>query len=119
MAKIFHLRNASTEALRRRKLRLLSRLAVPADAIRASCVDQYLTCGKSKCRCQRGFKHGPFHYLVQSVHTGTMRKFLLKTIDLQAQARAAVDAYAGFQERMEELSQINTELLRRGEVLKD
>jgi hypothetical protein len=28
-----------------------------------SLVKQYVVCGKSGCRCQRGEKHGPLHYL--------------------------------------------------------
>ena len=117
MAKIFSVRNSATTALQRRKAALLAGLCVPADAVRASCVEQYLTCGKSNCRCQRGHKHGPFHYLVQCLHTGKTRKFLLKTFAQKKQARDAVAGYVRFQDGLEELSQINTELLRRGEVL--
>jgi hypothetical protein len=46
-----------------------------------------------------------------------VRKFLLKTVVQKEQAQAATSAYVQFQTRVEELSQINTELLRRGEVL--
>ncbi len=28
-----------------------------------SLVEQYVTCGKSGCRCTRGQKHGPLYYL--------------------------------------------------------
>jgi len=28
-----------------------------------SLVEQYVTCGKSGCRCRRGQKHGPLYYL--------------------------------------------------------
>lgn len=117
MAKRFRFQNLSTAALRTRKKVLLAHLIVPAEAVRASCVQQYLTCGKANCRCRRGHKHGPFHYLVQCVHTGNTRKFLLKTDAQKQQARTAVTAYTDFQDRLEELSQINTELLRRGETL--
>ena len=62
-------------------------------------------------------KHGPFHYLVQCMGVGKVRKFLLKTPAEREQARESIAAHAAFQTRMEELSQINTELLRRGERL--
>lgn len=100
-----------------RKDQLLTHLRVPVDVMRASCVAQYLTCGKSNCRCRRGQKHGPFHYLVQCLRAGTTRKFLLKTVAQREQAHAAIAAYTDFQVALEELSQINTELLRRGEIL--
>ena len=118
MAKIFLLRNLSLIALRKRKLDLLVRLALPVDAMRASCVQQYLTCGKINCRCRRGRKHGPFHYLVQCLGPGKIQKFLLKTASQQELARASVAAYTQFQKQLEELSQINAELLRRGAVEK-
>jgi hypothetical protein len=46
-----------------------------------------------------------------------MAKFLLKTPATLAAARAGTAAFHQFYDRVEELSQINTELLRRGESL--
>ena len=117
MAKIFPFRNARIDVLRKRKSRLLAYLAVPADLLHASYVRQYLTCGKTNCRCRRGHKHGPFYYLVHCLHPGKVQKFLLKSAEQKEQARAAVSAYAELQKKLQELSQINTELLRRGESL--
>jgi hypothetical protein len=115
MAKIFSVRSSSTVALHKRKKELLSGLTIPKEAVRASYVQQYLTCGKKNCRCRRGHKHGPFYYLVQSLEVGAVRKFLLKTAPQRQEARAAITAYSQFQKNFEELSQINTELLRREE----
>ena len=113
MAKIFRMQKISTHALEKRKLSLLKTLSPPSNAIRASYVQQFLTCGKRNCRCQRGQKHGPFYYLVQCVSTGNVTKFLLKTPEARKQARVAITGYTDFQEGLEELSQLNTELLRR------
>ena len=113
MAKILKMQKSSTRSLEKRRLILLERLCLPPDAIRASYVRQFVTCGKKNCRCQRGHKHGPFHYLVQCLGTGRVRKFLLKTPQARKQARESVTAYTEFQKVLEELSQINTELLRR------
>jgi hypothetical protein len=85
--------------------------------VRASFVSQYLTCGKKNCCCRRGRKHGPFLYLVQSLRVGKVQKFLLKATSQKEQAQTAITAYTTFQDKFEKLSQINTELLRRGEVL--
>jgi hypothetical protein len=117
MAKIFHLRNAQIAILRKRKSVLLANLAVPVDVVHASYVRQYLTCGKTNCRCRRGHKHGPFHYLVQCLNRGKVQKFLLKSAGQKEQARVAISAYFELQKKLQELSQINTELLRRGESL--
>ena len=104
----------AVEALQERKTALLKQLLVPPDFLRASYVKQYLTCGKTNCRCQRGFKHGPFYYLVQCRGAGQVRKFLLKTPEQRRQARAGIAAHLNFQRQLAALSEINTELLRQG-----
>jgi hypothetical protein len=119
MAKTFNFRTTETPVLVKRKKALLVYLRVPPDLVRASCVRQFLTCGKKNCRCARGYKHGPFHYLVQCMGVGDVRKFLLKTPVQREQARASIAAHTAFQTHLEELSQINTELLRRGELLSE
>ena len=116
MVKTIDLRKLSADRLEKRKAGLLRQTRAPTGLIRASFVTQYLTCGKKNCRCQRGFKHGPFHYLVQCLGTGRVRKFLLKTPAQRKQARAGIAAHLKLQRRLAELSEINTELLRRGAV---
>lgn len=117
MARIFELQHKSTLALRRRKRFLLRQLRPPPELLRASYVEQLLTCGKPACPCHRGQKHGPYYYLTLCLGPGRIRKFLLKTPEQQDQARRGTAAYSQFVEGMEELSQINAELLRRGESL--
>ena len=107
----------TTPTLRKQKTVLLAQFRPPTDLLRASYVRQFLTCGKKNCRCQRGFKHGPFYYLVQCLGTGQMRKFLLKTTEQRKQARDGIAAHLEFQRQLAELSEINTELLRRGETI--
>jgi len=109
------IQDETTLVLRKRKAVLLARFTPPVDLLRASYVRQYLTCGKRNCRCRRGFKHGPFYYLVQCLGTGRVRKFLLKTPEQRKQARAGIAAHLKLQRQLAELSEINTELLRRGE----
>jgi hypothetical protein len=48
---------------------------------------------------------------------GRVLKFLLKTPEQQRDGRQGVTAYQQLWEGLEELSQINAELLRRGERL--
>jgi len=117
MARVYALRRKSTLALGRRRESLLRLLRLPAQAIRASVVERYGTCGKPHCACHQGHKHGPYYYLTQCLAPGQIQKFLLKTDADQQAARAATAAFNEFYEGLEELSQINTELLRRGEAL--
>jgi hypothetical protein len=117
MARVYSLRRKSTLALRQRKAALLRQLAVPPESLRASVVERFGTCGKSNCACHQGAKHGPYYYLTQCLAPGRVQKFLLKTEVAQAAARAGAAAFSRFYDRLEELSQINTELLRRDEPL--
>lgn len=113
MAKVFALRRLSTLALRQRRQRLLRQSSLPPGLIRGSVVERFNACGKSNCACATGQKHGPFYYLTQCLAVGTVNKFLLKTPAAQSAARAGTAAFNEFYDRMEELSQINAELLRR------
>ncbi len=119
MSKVFELKRKSTLALRQRRQTLLRQLRPPPALLRASCVEQFLACGKTACACHQSpkHKHGPYYYLTLCLGVGKVRKFLLKTPDQQAQARAGSAAYVRFMEQVEELSQTNAELLRRGEGL--
>ncbi len=119
MARIFQLKRKPTLALRQRKQALLRQLRLPPDVLRASCVEQFLTCGKPACPCHQSpdRRHGPYYYLTLCLGRGHIRKFLLKEPDQQQAARAGTAAYAQFMEGVEELSQINAELLRRGDSL--
>jgi hypothetical protein len=118
MARIFGHARKSTLALRQRKGCLLQQMGLPADLLRASVVERFSTCGKPQCRCHHGgLKHGPFFYLTQCLAVGKINKFLLKTPAQQQAARAGVEHFHQLQERLEELSQINAELLRRQERL--
>ena len=104
----------AVEALQKTRAALLKKINIPMDLLRASYVKQYLTCGKANCRCRRGFKHGPFFYLVQCLRGGKVRKFLLKTSEQRARARAGIAAHEKLQRQLSEMTEINTELLRRG-----
>ena len=117
MAKIFALARKSTLALRQRRAALVHSLKLPPALIRASVVERFGTCGSLTCRCRTGAKHGPYYYLTQCLAPGKVRKFLLKTDPAVQRARRATAAFNAFYDGLEELSQINTELLHRGEAL--
>ena len=118
MARIHATTRKSTLALRRRKRFLVSQLKLFPDSLRASLVERFSRCGKANCVCHRGGdKHGPFYYLTQCLAAGKMNKFLLKTPAQRQTAQVGIEHYHQCHEQVEELSQINAELLRRGESL--
>lgn len=118
MSKIQPLSRLSTLALRQRKAHLLRSFELPPQILHASLVERYMKCGKPNCHCHTaGTKHGPFFYLNRCFAKGRMQSLLLKTADQVEQARQSVAAYAQVQERLDQISQINHELLRRGQPL--
>jgi histone acetyltransferase (RNA polymerase elongator complex component) len=77
-----------------------------------------MKCGKPNCHCHTaGTQHGPFFYLNRCFAKGQMQSLLLKTPDQIEQARQSLAAYSQVQERLDQISQINHELLRRGQPL--
>ena len=112
------LERLSTLALRQRKAQLLRSLAFPPDALHASFLERFLTCGRSNCHCHKGQKHGPFFYLSRCLPQRQMRTLLLKEDSQILQARQGVEAYQHLLEDLDRLSWINWELLRRGDPLR-
>jgi len=118
MSRIQPLQRTSTLALRQRKARLLRSFRLPPEVLHASLIERFLKCGKANCHCHTGGpKHGPFFYLNRCFAKGQMQSLLLKSPDQTDQARQSVVAYAQAQQVLDDISQINHELLRRGEPL--
>ena len=118
MSRMKSLQRTSTLALRQRKAHLLRSFELSPQLIHASLVERFLKCGKPQCHCHSGGpKHGPFFYLNRCFAKGQMQSLLLKSADQVEQARQSVGAYAQTLEVLDQISQINHELLRRGEPL--
>lgn len=118
MSKIASLTRTSTLALRQRKARLLRSFHLSPEILHASLVERFMRCGKPNCRCHSsGPKHGPFFYLNRCFTKGQMQSLLLKSPNQVDQARQSLAAYAQVQGVLDQISQINHELLRRGEPL--
>lgn len=112
------LKRISTLALRQRKAHLLRGFRLSPQLLHASLVERFLKCGKANCHCHAGGpKHGPFFYLTRCFAQGQFQSLLLKSPTQVEQARQSLAAYAQAQAALDELSQLNHELLRRGEPL--
>jgi hypothetical protein len=109
----------STLALRQRKARLFHALEMPPNLIHASFLERFLKCGRPNCHCHQGHKHGPFFYLSRCLPKRQMHTLLLKGEPQILQARRSVESYRQLLETLDQLSEINWELLRRGETLPD
>lgn len=118
MSRILPLKRTPTLALRQRKGHLLRSFQLPPHLLHASLIERFLKCGKAQCQCHHGGpKHGPFYYVNRCFAKGQLQSLLLKSADQVEQARQSVAAYAQVLETLDQISQINHELLRRGEPL--
>jgi hypothetical protein len=118
MSRICPLRRKPVLALRQRKAYLVRSFKLPPEILHASLLERLLKCGKPNCHCHTGGpKHGPFFYANRCFGAGQMQSFLLKSPEQIHQCRLGLRAYTQVQETLDEISQINYELLRRGEPL--
>ena len=107
-----NLSRLSTLALRNRRQGLTKVLPPLGEVLRGSLMERYLTCGNPDCKCARGERHGPVWYLSvtldQSHRTG-------RTVPPEQveRVRRWIENYHRVKERLEKISDINRELLRR------
>lgn len=107
--------NRSNSASLRRRRDVTLRKLPPMEAIlRGSLVERYLRCGKAGCRCAGGVGHGPKHYLSVSL-PGRRPEMLYVPKDLVERVRELLENHRLLKELVETISEVNRELLRRGE----
>jgi len=112
MAERESLGRLSTLALQQRRRGLTQLLPPLSEVLRGSLMERYLTCGNPDCKCARGERHGPVWYL--SVTLDQSRR-LGSTVhaDQVERVRQWIENYHQVKDRLEKISDINRELLRR------
>jgi len=91
----------------------LAKLLPPVEeTLRGSLVERYLTCGNPACKCTRGERHGPMWYLSVTLGPGRTTGGIVAAEQLD-QVRRWIENYHQVKERLEKISEINRELLRR------
>ncbi len=107
-----NLSKLSLLALQQRRKGLLKLLPPLGETLRGSLLERYLTCGNSACKCARGERHGPVWYLSVTLGAGRTTGSIL-TVDQVERVRDWIGNYYTVKERLEKISDINRELLRR------
>ena len=107
-----NLTKISTLALRNRREGLAKLLPPLQETLRGSLMERYLTCGNPNCKCARGERHGPSWYLSVTLDQ-SRRAGLSVPADQVEQVRGWIENYHQVKERLEKISEINRELLRR------
>lgn len=107
-----NLSKLSILALRKRREGLTKTLPPVGEILRGSLMERYVTCGNTDCKCARGERHGPSWYLSvtldQSHRTGAS-----VPAELVERVRGWIENYHQVRDRLEKISEINRELLRR------
>lgn len=116
MAERENLSKLSTLALRHRREGLTKLLPPLRETLRGSLMKRYLTCGKPDCRCARGERHGPVWYLSVSLDQAHRTGTTVPSHQLE-RVRRWIENYHRVKDRLEKISDINRELLRREKKL--
>jgi hypothetical protein len=106
------LRRLSELALRQRRQGLTKLLPPISEVLRGSLVERYVTCGNPACRCARGERHGPVWYLTVTLSAGHTTGVIVPP-DQVKRVQAWIENYYQVKQRLEKISDINRELLRR------
>ena len=117
MAERENLSKLSTLALRNRREGLTKLLPPLREVLRGSLMERYLTCGKPGCKCARGERHGPVWYLSVSLDQARRTGSTVPSHQVEP-VRRWIENYHGVKDRLEKISDINRELLRREKGLK-
>ena len=112
-----NLTKISTLALRNRREGLAKLLPPVQETLRGSLMERYVTCGNPNCKCARGERHGPSWYLSVTLDQTRRSGFTVPASQLE-QVRGWIENYHQVKERLEKISEINRELLRRTKATK-
>ncbi|MCZ2073521.1 MAG: hypothetical protein LC130_32510 [Bryobacterales bacterium] len=107
-----NLSRLSLLALHKRREGLAKVLPPLSEILRGSLMERYLTCGNPACKCARGERHGPVWYLSVTLDQ-SHRSGSTVSAEQVDQVRRWIDNYHQVKERLEKISDINRELLRR------
>lgn len=77
--------------------------------LRATVSEYYLTCGKAKCRCRKGKKHGPYLYL-SSRKDGKIKMYKVPK-GLENEVKEGVRIYKEIRKKLWRLCELNREIL--------
>jgi hypothetical protein len=99
-------------ALRERRKGLAQQLPPVTEILRGSLVERYVTCGNPACKCAKGQRHGPIWYLTVTLGPGRTTGGIVAP-EKVAEVRAWIENYRQLKDRLEQISDINRELLRR------
>ena len=107
----------SIETLKRlveERTRLLAELGTLSRLLHGSWVERYSVCARENCKCRRGERHGPRHYLVVNEGGRQRQKYVAN-----AQVQVALEGLAQYRrlrEIVERITQINLTVMKEAKL---
>ena len=99
-------------ALRRRLEGLTKLFPAHSEFLRGTLIERYLTCGNPNCKCASGERHGPIWYLSVTLDA-KHRTGITIPAEKVDQVHRWIENHQDLKDRLEKISDINRELLRR------
>lgn len=96
---------------------LEKQLLVSGQLIEGSFIQQYRTCGKAGCRCEKGERHGPYPYLV--VGRGKDRRLIYVAAKERAKVRSRARGAVEFRQRLARINRLNSDIRMSLKELKE
>lgn len=100
--------------------RVLAQLPDLRQILRGSLVTRYRRCGRANCHCasKKDPGHGPVYYLMVTVGRGqTLQIYVPK--QHKAAVESWIENFRTAREKLERVSTLNRELLKRGELFEE
>ena len=94
----------------RKREELAARLASSVEMLRGSLVEKFIRCGKPRCACQQGQRHGPLYYLSLN-EAGATRLFYIRK-DQVAKVKGQIAQFKTYKSIGAAICRINQKLLR-------
>jgi hypothetical protein len=113
MRYIADMSNKTVKELRKERAELLAELATLSRLLHGSWVERYSVCSRPDCKCRRGERHGPRHYLVVNETGRQSQKYVANS-----QVEAAMEGLAQhrrLQEIVDRITQLNLALMKENE----
>ena len=105
--------NNTEKELQKERAGLLAELATLSRLLHGSWVERYSVCSRPDCKCRRGERHGPRHYLVVSEVGRQRQKYVANS-----QVKAAMEGLAQhrrLREIVDRITQLNLNLMKENE----
>lgn len=101
--------NKTAKELQKERAGLLAELATLSRLLHGSWVERYSVCSRADCKCRKGQRHGPRHYLVINEAGRQRQKYIANS-----QVDVAMDGLAQhrrLREIVDRITQLNLSLL--------